>query len=439
MDQTLYLECNSGISGDMTVGALLDLGADREKLEKVISSMELEGYELCFGRTKKCGIDAYDFDVRLENQGHVHLHFCQHEHEHSHEHQHQHDHEHHHEHRHEHNHEHSHEHRNIREIYEIIDKSEASIRAKSLAKKIFDIVADAESKAHGVPVEEVHFHEVGAVDSIIDIVGTAVCIDDLDIEKVIVSPLSEGRGFVWCQHGIMPVPVPATLNIAAAHGLVLDITGNKGEMVTPTGAAIAAALKSGSRLPEHFCVKKTGIGAGNKDFDNANILRAMIIEEQACCSEKKDSGCMWKLETNLDDCTGEAMGFTMEKLLESGAADVWYTPIYMKKNRPAYMLSVLCREEDIEDMEDIIFSNTTTIGIRRCKAERTVLDRKNEEIEVGLCGKRIAKVKVCEHKNEKYVYPEYESVKALAEDSGTDFKQAEAVVLAAVYKEKENF
>ena len=243
MGKILYLECNSGISGDMTVGALLDLGADKTELLRVLDSMKIDGYHLHFGRKATCGLDAYDFDVHLEAHEHEHGH--EHEHEHGHEHGHEHE----HEHGHEHNHEHSHEHRNLQDIYEIIERMDAGEQVKALAKKMFLIVAEAESKAHGLPVEQVHFHEVGAVDSIIDIVSVAVCVDNLGVTEVAVSPLSEGHGHVHCQHGIIPVPVPATANIVSAYGLDFRFTDNEGEMVTPTGAAVAAALRTRNSLP----------------------------------------------------------------------------------------------------------------------------------------------------------------------------------------------
>ena len=226
----------------------------------------------------------------------------------------------------------------MKEIREIIAAVKMTDHARELALRIFEIIAEAEAKAHAVPVEQVHFHEVGAIDSIVAIISTAVLVDDLQVDRVIVSPLSEGRGYVRCQHGVMPVPVPATAGIAAAYGLKLRLTDNEGEMVTPTGAAIAAALGSGDRLPERYVIRKVGIGAGNKDFKNANILRAMILEPEEEAAKKK----LWVLETNIDDCTGEALGFVMEQLLKEGAKDVWHTPIYMKKNRPAVLLSVLC-------------------------------------------------------------------------------------------------
>ncbi len=326
MPNKLYLECYSGISGDMTVAALLDLGADQQVLLDGLASMNLPGYQLSIGRVKKNGIDACDFDVILDEpphdhhhehchehehehtheaaeavapapsleipveesheHHHEHEHECchghdhkhkKHKHEHCHEHEHHHVHEHHHEHSHDHAHGHSHVHRNIGDIFAIIDRAEITDRAKQIAKDIFRIIAAAESKAHGIPEDEVHFHEVGAVDSIVDIVAAAICLDNLDITEAVVSELYEGAGYVHCQHGLMPVPVPAVVNIAADHALRLRITKNRGEMVTPTGAAIAAYLSQSHDLPESFVIEKVGLGAGKKDFPTANILRAFLI------------------------------------------------------------------------------------------------------------------------------------------------------------------
>lgn len=408
MEKILYLECYSGISGDMTVGALLDLGASRERLEKALESLHVDGYHLHFGRTKKCGIDAYDFDVHLEEDGHHH----------GEEHLHEEDHHHHGEdHHHEGEHHHPHVHRNLNDIYEMIDRMEEKETVRQLARKMFRIVAEAEAKAHGLPIDQVHFHEVGAIDSIVDIISTAVLVDDLRVDRVIVSPLSEGRGYVRCQHGVMPVPVPATAGIAEAYGLKLCLTDNEGEMVTPTGAAIAAALGSGNRLPERYVIRKVGIGAGNKDFKNANILRAMILEPE----EEETGRKLWVLETNIDDCTGEALGFVMEQLLKQGAKDVWHTPIYMKKNRPAVLLSVLCSEGDRETMEEIIFIHTTTIGIRRYQVERTALKRREIQVETPWGP---ASAKVCSRGGRPWVAPEYESVKSICENQGISFEQA---------------
>lgn len=470
MEKILYLECNSGISGDMTVGALLDLGADRGVLERALGSLGVGGYHLHFGRTKKCGLDAFDFDVHLEEvEGKHHHHHHEHEGEEEHDHGdgHHHDHgdeahchgheeagphhkhgdeaheHHHHEHgpeghchaheeaghHHEHgaeahchvhgeaeHHHHPHVHRNYADICAIIDRLDSNARVKELAKRMFRIVAEAESKAHGLPIDQVHFHEVGAIDSIVDIIGVAVCLDNLGIDNVVVSPLAEGSGYVRCQHGVIPVPVPATANIAQAHGLTLRLTDNDGEMVTPTGAAIAAAVKTMDRLPASCRIVKTGMGAGKKDFKQANVLRAMILETEESAGDQ-----MWVMESNIDDCTGEMLGFAMEMILAAGAADVWATPIFMKKNRPAYMLSVLCREEKLEELETLVLTQTTTIGVRRYPVSRTIMDRRNETVNTRFGD---ARVKVCGYKGKQYFYPEYESVKTICREHGVDFRTA---------------
>ena len=422
MGKILYLECNSGISGDMTVGALLDLGADRHVLEHALESLGVGGYHLHFGRKDVCGLDSYDFDVHLEEDGHEHSH--EDDHEHSHEHDHSHDHPHPHSHEDHHGHSHAHQHgdghphvhRNLFDIYQIIDRLESNDRVKELARRMFRIVAEAESKAHGLPVEQVHFHEVGAIDSIVDIISVAVCVDDLGVDDVVVSALAEGHGHVHCQHGVLPVPVPATAHIASAYGLNLRFTDNDGEMVTPTGAAIAAALRTKDRLPSSCRLLKVGMGAGNKVFKQANVLRAMLLE-----TSQEEDRTMWVLETNLDDCTGEMLGLAMEMLLDAGATDVWYTPIHMKKNRPAYMLSVLCRESSIEAMEEIILTQTTTIGIRRYPTERTILERSEIQVETSYGP---ADVKVCAYKGRTFFYPEYESIRRICREQGVDFQTA---------------
>lgn len=426
MGKILYLECNSGISGDMTVGALLDLGADRQVLENALESLGVDGYHLHFGRKVVCGLDAFDFDVHLEADGHGHSHEHTHRQEdayervdscgHSEVHEHCHGHKHERSHEHEDGHSHSHTHRNLHDIYHIIDHLDSNERVKEMARTMFRIVAEAESKAHGLPVEQVHFHEVGAIDSIVDIISVAVCMDNLGVEDVVVSALSEGHGHVRCQHGVLPVPVPATANIASSYGLKLHFTDNDGEMVTPTGAAIAAALRTKDRLPASCRLLKIGMGAGNKVFKQANVLRAMLLE-----NSQDEDHTMWVLETNLDDCTGEMLGLTMEMLLDAGAADVWYTPIHMKKNRPAYMMSVLCRESSIEAMEEIILTQTTTIGIRRYPTERTVLERSEIQVETSYGP---ADVKMCAYKGRKFFYPEYESIRRICMEQGADFQTA---------------
>ncbi|SNS73570.1 hypothetical protein SAMN05446037_101910 [Anaerovirgula multivorans] len=291
MGNQLYLECYSGISGDMTVSALLDIGADVEVLKAALGSLNLEGYEIKIGRRQKCGIDTCYFDVLLDSEENHHNHHQIHEYHHDSQDGHKNEHGHHHgQHTHSHSHPHHHgghhAHRNIKDIYEIIDHSQISDSAKMLSKKIFDVVAKAEAKAHGIGIDEVHFHEVGAVDSIVDIVATAVCIDNLNIDDVIISDLYEGRGHVKCQHGILPVPVPAVVNIVMDNALNLKITNIEGELVTPTGAAIAAAIKTRDNLTVSYQIKKIGIGSGKKDFPKANILRAYMIEDSSNYAKK---------------------------------------------------------------------------------------------------------------------------------------------------------
>ena len=420
MSKTLYLECYSGISGDMTVAALLDLGADREVLKESLKSLPVGGFRTEITRVKKSGLDACDFSVILEQDNHDHdmeyLHGSEKSYTGHHEHSHEVNHEHHH--GHTHSHEHPHEHRGMKEITEIIQKSEMTARAKKMAMRVFDILAQAESKAHGVPVEEVHFHEVGAVDSIVDIAAIAICMDNLDISNVIVPVLYEGTGFIRCQHGQIPVPVPAVTHIAETHKLKLKITDIQGELVTPTGAAVVAAFRTSDRLPEDFTMLKTGIGAGKRQYRCPGILRAMLIRET---TDLQIKDIIWKLETDMDDCGGEIMGHVMNLLMANGAREVHYTPIYTKKNRPAYTLTVICKESEREKLENLIFSETTTIGIRRVEMERTILQREIQKKDTPV-GTTIVKACTLPDGNIRY-YPEYENVAELAERNQLSFRE----------------
>ena len=420
MSKTLYLECYSGISGDMTVAALLDLGADREVLKESLKSLPVGGFRTEITRVKKSGLDACDFSVILEQDNHDHdmeyLHGSEKSYTGHYEHSHEVNHEHHH--GHTHSHEHPHEHRGMKEITEIIQKSEMTARAKKMAMRVFCILAQAESKAHGVPVEEVHFHEVGAVDSIVDIAAIAICMDNLDISNVIVPVLYEGTGFIRCQHGQIPVPVPAVTHIAETHKLKLKITDIQGELVTPTGAAVVAAFRTSDRLPEDFTMLKTGIGAGKRQYRCPGILRAMLIRET---TDLQIKDIIWKLETDMDDCGGEMMGHVMNLLMANGAREVHYTPIYTKKNRPAYTLTVICKESEREKLENLIFSETTTIGIRRVEMERTILQREIQKKDTPV-GTAIVKACTLPDGNIRY-YPEYENVAELAERNQLSFRE----------------
>ncbi|MBC3887472.1 nickel pincer cofactor biosynthesis protein LarC [Acetobacterium paludosum] len=422
MSQTLYLECYSGISGDMTVAALLDLGADQSVLETALKSLPVTGFDIVISRVKKAGLDVCDFHVKLDCDNHDHDMAYLHE---NHHHHHGDEHGHSHasepgEHEHQEKKTHSHDHRGLLDIVAIINQAAITDHAKALAIRIFSIIADAETKAHGVPSEQVHFHEVGAVDSIVDIVAVAVCLDNLDIHEVIVPEVYEGRGFVRCQHGIIPIPVPAVTHIAARHGLNLHLTSTEGELITPTGAAIVAAIKTGDQLPKQFAIEKTGMGAGKRTYDRPSLLRVMLITDKT-----KNSGGIFKLESNIDDCSGEILGFVMERLFAAGARDVHYTPVYMKKNRPGYLLNVICKKDAIAELEQIIFEETTTIGIRRIQMESTGLRRTVKRILTSL-GE--AQVKVCELESGKRIYPEYASVAELCQKHQMAYQDAYHII-----------
>ena len=417
---TLVLDAQTGISGDMTVAALLDLGANFEKLQQVLATLPDQQFQIAVSRVKKSALNACDFKVTLTNgaadtdhdmnylfgeKAH-HPHTCHHEHsEASTE---AHDHEHHH-----------HDHRHLDDIFRLLDQTSATDRAKNIAKKIFTIVAEAEAKAHGVAIDEVHFHEVGALDSIVDILSVAVLIDDLNVDQVIVNALGEGYGEIRCQHGILPIPVPAVSHIAESHGLTLSRIDCQGEFVTPTGAAIVAALKTAEQFPQRYKILKSGLGAGKRNYDRPSLLRASLIQsmDDQCGQDK-----VIELSTNIDDSTAETLGFTLEKLYANGALEAWFTPIYTKKCRPAYILSVLCKPDQQEKLENIIFSNTTTIGIRSREVFRRILKRHQLTVQTPY-GR--AEVKVCEVPDQEGVfhtrfYPEYETVKRLAKEHNLD-------------------
>ena len=432
MSRKLYLECYSGISGDMTVAALTDLGVEEAFLRQELAKLHLDGYEIKISRTKKNQITAADFDVILKEDGEMHGH--SHDHSHPGE---------------GHEHSHSHSHNSYKEISELISQSELNSRVKEMSLKIFHVIAEAEAKVHGMPVDQVHFHEVGAVDSIVDITAAAICLDKLGFDSILTSELWEGKGTTWCQHGRIPVPAPAVLEMMADHRIPVKFTPVEGEMITPTGAGIAAALTAERKLPERFVVEKVGVGAGKKDFPHANILRAMILntytyavsekkEKAAGSTENRKNGAdnavktnqgiaagslntVTVLETNVDDCSGEQLGYAMECLLREGALDTSCIPVYMKKNRPAYMLQVICRPKDEEKMETVIFRETTSIGLRKYREERSILPR--EIITVTLPDGQEVRVKKCSHHGQEFFYPEYEDMKAACRTADRSFPE----------------
>ena len=384
--KTLYFDCSSGISGNMTLGALLEIVGDNNYLLEELKKLNVDGYRIEISNKVKNGITGKYVDVILEDDEHEH---------------HQ-------------EHEHQHAHRNLNDVNEIIDNSSIDDKSKELAKRIFLRVAKAESKVHNKPLEEVHFHEIGAIDSIVDILGTAILINKINPDKIMSSIVNDGYGFIECAHGTMSVPVPATSEIFASSNVKFRQIDDETELVPSTGAAIIAELAEEFTTLPAMVTEKIGWGAGYKDLKIPNILKVYYGEME------QQSENFVVMETNVDDCSGEVLAYTSEKLFENGALDVFYTPIFMKKGRPAYRLSVACRKEDMFKLQNIMFKETTTIGIRYRFESRTELGREMVEIDTKY-GK--LKAKKVTNDGETYVYPEYESLKEIAKKSNIPLKE----------------
>ena len=432
--KTLYLDCQAGIAGDMLVAALLDLGGKPalERLTQMLEKLSLEGFSVAVTRVKKAGIDCCDFDVKLDAAHENHDHDMAYLHglgDTSHDHDHDHD--------------HHHAHRGLAQVEQVIDTASLSERARGLARDAFRILARAEAKAHGLPIDQVHFHKVGAVDSIVDVLAAAFLIDDLDIERAIVPALTDGHGTIRCQHGVIPVPVPATLNICIAHSLPLSSSSVEGELVTPTGAALVAALDPEFSLPERYAIRAVGLGAGKRSYERPSILRAMLIEEldarvdAAVCeprpslsAETQAPNCIVKLECDIDDCSPEVLAYAAERLREAGAREAHWLPIFCKKGRPAYQLQVIVEPSDVSRMEEIILSETTTIGIRRLQMERTCLPRAIESVETPWGDVLVKTVRLPD--GTRRTTPEYEACAAIARDKGVALQTVMDTVREAV-------
>lgn len=436
----LLLECYSGISGNMFIGALLDLGVPFDYLKSEIEKLNIDGYELVYKKVDKLGIDSTYFNVNLLDDDHHHDH--NHDHDHSHEHCHvdghsngeehdQHGHDENREHSHDHNHEednihkhdhhHDHVHRNLNDIKSIINDSSLSDYVKENSLKIFEYIARAESKIHGKSIDEVHFHEVGAIDSIIDAVGASVCLEYLKVNTIYASNIYKGHGFVNCAHGLFPVPAPATLEILNETSFELKQSVVESELITPTGAAILATFAKPLMSP--YKSIKTSYGAGTKDFEIPNVLRISEIELKE--NKNKKTNEIFLLETNLDDITGEDLGYFMELCLNEGALDVFYTPIYMKKYRPAYKLSVIAKRTNVKSMAKLIFKHTTSIGVRFTKYRRFEMDRTFEDIDTkyGKVTKKILKYEDIE--KESY---EYEDLKKIAAENNISIEEVRSTL-----------
>lgn len=393
----------------MTLGALLDLGADKKVFLTELEKLHLKGYEIAFETTQRNAITATHVNVILTGQELAHDHTHIHEHIHDHGHTHEHDHE------HSHDHEHGHFHRSFRDIHQMIQNSELSKEVKDLSLRIFTRVARAEAKVHHKDMEEVQFHEVGAVDSIVDIVGSAILITMLKPDRICASVVQDGHGFVHCQHGMLSVPVPAVCEIFAESDAVIRQIDVDTELVTPTGAAIISELADSFGTMPVMIIDKMGWGAGTKILKIPNLLKVTLGYQETVSDNYTEQDEIMVLETNLDDCTGEMLGAAMEILMENGALDAFYTPIFMKKNRPAWCLTVLARPEDTEKMERLIFLHTTTIGIRRHLDQRKILKREKAVVPTAYGELQVKRVALEDGYRD---YPEYESAKKLAVETG---------------------
>jgi uncharacterized protein (TIGR00299 family) protein len=413
--KTLYFDCFSGISGDMTIGALLDLGLDFDYLKTELKKLHVEGYQLKADRVKRSNISAVKFDVEVDGDDGQHHHDHHHG---AHEH---------------HGHSHSHFHRKASEILHTIAHSSIAPNAKRIAADIFTRLAVSEGRVHSIPPEDVEFHEVGAVDSIVDCVGAAVGFDALGIEKFLCGAINVGGGFIHCQHGIMPVPTPATADLLR-NATVYSRHANT-ELVTPTGAAILAAVVNHFGPLQNFAANRIGYGAGTKDLgDFPNCVRLLIGEERDIVvpvNERRESsgGGVIVIEANIDDMSPQNFSYVTEKLLGAGALDVFTLPIQMKKGRPGHLLQVLSPADAVEALSRIIFQETTTIGVRRYGVERTILDREFVEVETEFGS---VTVKVSRLGGEVVnIAPEFEDCARIARDRNVPLKLVQAKATAA--------
>jgi hypothetical protein len=409
----LYYDCFAGISGDMNLGALVDLGVDKQYLIEELNKLSIKDeFEVKISQNQKMGITGTKVEVELKKDNHHHHHEDHHQDnqhsDHTHEDHHGHNHKHHHDHDHEH--EENHHHRNLKDIFEIIENSELSKNVKKISKEIFKIVAEAEGKVHGKTVEEVHFHEVGAVDSIVDIVGAALCIDKLGVDKVISSTVELGGGFVKCAHGIMPVPAPATSEIVK--NMPVHLGKVRSETTTPTGAAILKGTVDEYADDLKFKILKTGYGLGTKDFPIPNVLRVYLGELENKNQNNNSENIV--IETNIDDMTPEMLGYVEEKLLELGALDVYRTSIIMKKGRLASNISILVEEYKEKIIEEALFKETSTLGFKKYKVGKIRLQRDFIDIQTKY-GEIPVKLGIKDGKILKFK-PEYDKCKEIAQN-----------------------
>ena len=383
----LYYDCFAGISGDMNLGAMIDLGVDPDYLTTELQKLNIEGFHLEIKKDIRRGISGTKATVIIENQDNE-------------------------------------KHRHLRHVEELINQSSLSDKVKLMSVKIFDLIAEAEAKVHNISKQSVHFHEVGALDSIADIVGAAICLDYLKVDKVMSAPIQLGGGMVKCAHGLMPVPAPATAlivqNVPVKAGLIQH------EATTPTGAAILVATVDEFTDQINFKIHKTAYGIGQRDISEVpNVLRVYLSEN----NDVTDNTILeeaWMVECNIDDMNPEWYDHLFRKLFETGASDVFLTPIIMKKLRPANTLSVLCNSKIKTAIKALIFRNSTTIGLREYAVTKTVLERQSKEIETEL-GKIAVKYSYFEGREIRFK-PEYDVLNRLAIQHGLSLNEVEKIV-----------
>lgn len=421
-ERILYYDCSAGISGDMHLGAMADLGVPTDYLQAELAKLGLDGWKLQFTRDARKGIGGTRADVVLADGSHLTAPSAQ-PHAHSHPHPHQPGHE-----------AHAHEHRAHSDIVAIIERSSIAAGAKKRALAIFANLARAEAKIHGMPVDDVSFHEVGAVDSIIDIVGAAIALDWLKPDRIHVSTVELGGGFVKCAHGRLPVPAPATSEIL--RGAPVRAGTVPFEATTPTGAAILVASADGFTNTMDFSIERVGYGIGHKDGPIPNLLRVFLATRETAAvaipatPANQNHGTAIVLECNIDDMAGETAGYVLERLLACGASDAWITPIVMKKSRPAIMLSALCPPEREAALTDIFLRETTTLGLRRREVGKLMLDRSVEEIATSFGPVRV-KTGSLDGRALKSK-PEHDDLRRIATERGLPLREVEQTVLLEI-------
>ncbi len=412
--RTLYIECNMGAAGDMLTAALLELHPDQENFLRRLNALELPGVQVSAVPSVKCGVTGTHVTVTVhgeEEQSHDVTNNAPFGHNHTHSHEHAH--EHHHSHDHPHEHSHSHHHSGMHDIEHIVSHLDLPEKVRADVLAVYQLIAHAESHAHGAPVEQIHFHEVGTLDAVADVTAVCMLMNELAPQQVVCSPIHVGSGQVRCAHGILPVPAPATAyllrNVPTYGGQV------QGELCTPTGAALLKHFVTRFGPAPVMRVEKTGYGMGSKDFEAMNAVRAMLGETEEV------SGQVAELSCNLDDMTPESVAFAAEELLRAGALDVWTTSIGMKKGRPGVMLTCLCRLEDREKMLSLVFLHTSTLGVREAVRNRYTLDRGANTLHTEFGEVQVKKSSGWGVFREKI---EYEDLARIARERGVALEQA---------------